>query len=177
MPSTRYLKVHSSRRPIGPRAWSFWVELKGGKVLIEALGMAEWIYGMEREKVYSICPSEVGLGMLNLEKPLPAPKDAAGQTHQWITGDVGANCIDSRDHTFAVTRGFQRGGIQGTDGTQYPDGSYTMTATAKDSSGSTVGVTTAVGGVVSSVDLTQSPPLLTINGQTYTVSQIQSIVD
>jgi hypothetical protein len=51
-------------------------------------------------------------------KPLPAPKDAAGQTHQWITGDVGANCIDSRDHTFAVTRGFQRGGIQGTDGTQ-----------------------------------------------------------
>ena len=26
-PSTRYLNVHSSRRPIGPRAWSFWVEL------------------------------------------------------------------------------------------------------------------------------------------------------
>ena len=26
-PSTRYLNVHSSRSPIGPRAWSFWVEL------------------------------------------------------------------------------------------------------------------------------------------------------
>jgi len=26
-PSTRYLVVHSSRRPIGPRACSFWVEL------------------------------------------------------------------------------------------------------------------------------------------------------
>jgi hypothetical protein len=26
-PSTRYLIVHSSRSPIGPRAWSFWVEL------------------------------------------------------------------------------------------------------------------------------------------------------
>ena len=26
-PSTRYLNVHSSRRPIGPRAWSFCVEL------------------------------------------------------------------------------------------------------------------------------------------------------
>ena len=26
-PSTRYLNVHSSRRPIGPRACSFWVEL------------------------------------------------------------------------------------------------------------------------------------------------------
>jgi flagellar basal-body rod modification protein FlgD len=65
---------------------------------------------------------------------------------------------------------------QGTNGTQYPDGNYTMTATAKDSSGNTVGVTTAVGGVVSSVDLTQSPPLLTIGGQTYTISQVQSIV-
>src|ERR1700761_2304645 len=51
-----------------------------------------------------------------------------------------------------------------------------MTATAKDSSGNTVAVTTAVGGEVSSVDLTQSPPLLNINGQTYTISQVESIV-
>jgi flagellar basal-body rod modification protein FlgD len=33
-----------------------------------------------------------------------------------------------------------------------------------------------VGGVVSSVNLTQSPPLLTVGGQTYTLSQIQSII-
>jgi len=65
---------------------------------------------------------------------------------------------------------------QGSDGTQWPDGNYTLSATAKDSTGNSVGVTTAVGGVVSSVDLTQSPPLLTIGGQTYTVSQVQSIV-
>ena len=64
---------------------------------------------------------------------------------------------------------------QGNDGTQWPDGSYTLTATAKDSSNNTVAITTAIEGVVSSVDLTQSPPLLSINGQTYTVSQIQSI--
>jgi flagellar basal-body rod modification protein FlgD len=64
----------------------------------------------------------------------------------------------------------------GNDGTQYPDGSYTMSATAKDSSGNNVAVTTAVEGTVSSVDLTQSPPLLWINGQSYTLSQIQSIV-
>src|SRR6201995_2901835 len=66
---------------------------------------------------------------------------------------------------------------QGNDGTQWPDGNYTMTATAKDSSGNTVGVPTAVGGVVSSVDLPQSPPLLTIGGQTYTISQVESIVN
>ena len=65
---------------------------------------------------------------------------------------------------------------QGNDGTQWPDGNYTMTATAKDNTGKTVAVTTEIEGTVSSVDLTQSPPLLTIGGQTYTVSQIQSIV-
>ncbi len=65
----------------------------------------------------------------------------------------------------------------GNDGTQWPDGSYKLTATATDSSGNAVGVTTQIQGVVSSVDLTQSPPLLTINGQTYTVSQIQSIAN
>jgi flagellar basal-body rod modification protein FlgD len=66
---------------------------------------------------------------------------------------------------------------KGTDGAQMPDGKYTMTATATDASGNSVGVTTAVQGVVSSVDLTQSPPLLSIGGQTYTVSQIQSIAN
>jgi flagellar basal-body rod modification protein FlgD len=66
---------------------------------------------------------------------------------------------------------------QGTDGTQYPDGNYTMTATGKDAGGNTVAITTAIEGTVNSVDLTQSPPLLSIGGQTYTVSQIQSIVN
>src|SRR5579863_5244834 len=65
----------------------------------------------------------------------------------------------------------------GTDGTQLPAGNYTLTATAKDSNGSTVGVTTSVAGVVSSVDLTQSPPLLSIGGQTFTVNQVESIID
>lgn len=65
---------------------------------------------------------------------------------------------------------------KGTDGTQWPAGKYTLTATAKDTSGNTVGVNTQVQGVVSSVDLTQTPPLLTIGGQSYTVSQIKGIV-
>jgi flagellar basal-body rod modification protein FlgD len=66
---------------------------------------------------------------------------------------------------------------QGNDGTQYPVGNYTLTATAKDLSGNSVAVTTAIEGTVSSVDLTQSPPLLSIGGQKYTVSQVQSIVN
>jgi flagellar basal-body rod modification protein FlgD len=66
---------------------------------------------------------------------------------------------------------------QGSDGTQLPDGNYTLTATAKDASNNNVAVSTQIEGVVNSVDLTQSPPLLSIGGQTYTVSQIQSIVN
>jgi len=66
---------------------------------------------------------------------------------------------------------------QGSDGTQWPDGNYTLTATVTDGTGNSVGVTTSVQGVVSSVDLTQSPPLLSIAGQTYTVNQIQSITN
>ena len=64
---------------------------------------------------------------------------------------------------------------QGTDGTQNPAGQYTLTATGADSTGATVAVTTQVQGTVSSVDIAKSPPLLTINGQTYTVSQIASV--
>lgn len=64
---------------------------------------------------------------------------------------------------------------KGNDGTQWPDGKYTMAATAADSAGNSVGVLTQIQGVVNSVDLTQSPPMLSINGQTYTVNQIKSI--
>ena len=64
---------------------------------------------------------------------------------------------------------------KGNDGSQWPDGSYKLTATAADNVGNPVAVSTQIQGVVNSVDLTQSPPLLSINGQNYTVSQIKSI--
>jgi flagellar basal-body rod modification protein FlgD len=38
-------------------------------------------------------------------------------------------------------------------------------------------VSTQIQGQVNSVDLTQSPPLLSIGGQTYTISQIKRIVN
>ena len=82
--------------------------------------------------------------------------------------------------TYSVSKGDNQPFVwngQATDGNQQPAGNYTLTATAAGPNGSTVGVTTGVQGVISSVDLTQSPPLLTINGQTYTVAQIQAIVD
>ena len=64
---------------------------------------------------------------------------------------------------------------KGNDGTQWPDGRYKLTATAADTAGNPVAVNTQIQGVVNSVDLTQSPPLLSINGQNYLVNQIKSI--
>ena len=66
---------------------------------------------------------------------------------------------------------------KGTDGTQWPDGKYTLTATGADTAGNPVAVSTQIQGVVNSVDLTQSPPLLSIGGQNYTVNQVKSIAN
>src|SRR5215471_16206021 len=60
---------------------------------------------------------------------------------------------------------------QGNNGTPWPDGTYTMAVTAKDSSGQSVGVSTLVTGIVNSVDLTKNPPMLSVNGQNFTVDQ------
>ncbi|WP_398471726.1 flagellar hook assembly protein FlgD [Tardiphaga sp.] len=65
---------------------------------------------------------------------------------------------------------------KGNDGVQYPEGAYTLTATAKDDNGRDVGVSTEVQGVVDSVDLSASPALLSINGSNYTVDKIKRVV-
>jgi flagellar basal-body rod modification protein FlgD len=63
----------------------------------------------------------------------------------------------------------------GNDGTQWPSGQYTLTASTTDGSGNSVAVTTQVAGTVSGVNLTATPPLLIINGQSFTINQIESI--
>ena len=90
--------------------------------------------------------------------------NSAGQTV--YTGNFSANA--------GTNQPFAWNGL-GSDGTQWPEGLYTMTATAQDSTGNSVAISTQVGGTVSAVDLTQSPPLLSINGQSYTISQVKAI--
>jgi flagellar basal-body rod modification protein FlgD len=92
-----------------------------------------------------------------------------------IANSTGQNVFSG---TYPVTAGDNQAFAwdgKGNDGTQWPDGKYTMTATALDASGNPIAVSTQIKGVVNSVDLTQQPPLLSINGQTYTVNQIKSI--
>jgi flagellar basal-body rod modification protein FlgD len=65
---------------------------------------------------------------------------------------------------------------KGNDGTQWPAGAYKLTATGKDSAGKDVGIATEIQGIVDSVDLTASPPLLSIGGQNYTTDQIRRVI-
>ncbi len=65
---------------------------------------------------------------------------------------------------------------KGNDGVQWPAGTYTLTATGKDSAGNNVAISTEVQGIVDSVDLSASPPLLSIGGQSYTTDKIKRVV-
>jgi len=65
---------------------------------------------------------------------------------------------------------------KGNNGTQWPDGNYKMTISAKDTGGNAVAVSTTVKGTVDSVDLTSSPPTLSIGGSNFTVDKIKNVV-
>ena len=103
----------------------------------------------------------------NVSKPSTASitiKDSTGQTA--YTG------------TFAGTPGlmnFTWDG-RGNDGKSWPAGNYTMSATAVDANNQSVGISTEVQAVVDSVDLTQDPPTMSVNGQNYTMDKIKRIV-
>jgi flagellar basal-body rod modification protein FlgD len=90
---------------------------------------------------------------------------------------------DSTGQTaFTQTITAQPGGVNyvwdghGNDGTQWPPGSYTLTATAKDASGQSVAISTQIQGVVDAADLSKSPPTLFINGQEFTPDKILKVV-
>jgi len=80
--------------------------------------------------------------------------------------------------SFAVNAGQQNFVWDGksNNGTQNPDGNYTLSISAKDTSGQTVSIGTEVSGVVDGVDLTKSPPVLTIGGQNFTVDKVKRVV-
>ncbi len=64
----------------------------------------------------------------------------------------------------------------GNNGVKWPDGNYTIGVTAADASKQPVTVSTEAEGTVDSVDLTQTPPVLSVNGQDYSVDKVKRIV-
>ena len=80
--------------------------------------------------------------------------------------------------SYAMNTGQQNFVWDGRDnaGVKWPDGNYTITVTAKDAAGQSVSVPSEIEGMVDSVDLTKSPPLLSIGGQTFTLDKIKRVV-
>jgi len=79
---------------------------------------------------------------------------------------------------FTINTGTQNFTWDGRDnnGVKWPDGNYTLSVTARDASGQSVAISSEVQGVVDSVDLTKSPPVLSIGGQTFTLDKIKRVV-
>jgi len=65
---------------------------------------------------------------------------------------------------------------QGNNGVTWPDGNYTLSVSATGANGQPVTVATQVQGVVSAINVSQFPPIVTVNGQTYPMNQIQTII-
>lgn len=92
-----------------------------------------------------------------------------------ITNPAGQTVYSSNYTLQAGVQQFTWDG-KGKDGTQWPPGQYKMTVTAKDALGNPVAVSTEVQGVVDSVDVSSTPPVLMIGGEEFTVDKVKRIV-
>ncbi|MBI2714808.1 MAG: flagellar biosynthesis protein FlgD [Rhizobiales bacterium] len=103
---------------------------------------------------------------LNTSKPATATVTITDSTGQTVYSG-----------TFSINPGNQAfvWDGRGNDGRQWPEGSYKLTVTGVDANKQPVAISTEVQAVVDSVDLTQNPPLLSINGQNYTMDKIKRI--
>ena len=104
---------------------------------------------------------------LTATKPTTATISIADSTGQ--TAYTGKMALNAGSNTFTWNG-------QGNDGKAWPAGNYTISTTGVDANGQTSTISTQVQAPVDSVDLTQTPPVLSVNGQNYTMDQIQKIV-
>lgn len=104
---------------------------------------------------------------------LTVPKPAS--TTVTIKNSTGQTVYSSGFTMNAGAQSFSWDG-RDTNGVQWPDGNYTISVTGKDASGQTVSIPSEVQGVVDSVDLTTTPPNLSIGGQTFTLDKIKRVV-
>jgi flagellar basal-body rod modification protein FlgD len=104
---------------------------------------------------------------LNVPKPATATLTIASSTGQTVYSGTGTVNAGTQPFTWDGTD---------SDGNQLPDGRYTLTVTAQDASGQTVAIPTEIEAVVDSADLTQTPPVLSIAGGSYTLDKITRVV-
>ena len=103
----------------------------------------------------------------NVPKPVSATVTIKNSTGQTVYSG-----------SFSMNTGRQSFEWDGRDanGVQWPDGNYTISVTGKDTSGQAVAIPSEIEGVVDSVDLTKTPPELTVGGQPFTLDKIKRVV-
>ena len=116
----------------------------------------------------STAPLQNGQAQWTFNPPTPA-------TATFTISDSTGQTVFSKTATVQPgTQAFNWNGLDNA-GRQWADGNYTMTITAAGADGKPVAIPTTVTGMVSSVDLTQSPPVLSIGGRNYTLNEILSV--
>ena len=91
-----------------------------------------------------------------------------------VTSSTGQTAFNGTVSLNAGSQSYSWNG-QGNNGVAWPAGQYTLALKATGANGQPVTVSTQVQGTVSGVDLSQNPPQLTVGGQNYPISAIQSI--
>jgi len=99
---------------------------------------------------------------------------AGGTAAITITNSAGQTAFTGTTTLNAGTQTYTWNG-QGNNGITWPDGSYTIAVTGTGASGQSITVTSQVSGTVSAVNMSSTPPTLTVNGQNYPISSIQSV--
>jgi flagellar basal-body rod modification protein FlgD len=103
---------------------------------------------------------------------LTSPKPATATIN--IANPAGQTVYSTTQSLNAGDQPFTWNG-QDSTGAQWPDGNYTISVTAQDANGQSVAVPTGIEAMVDSADLTQSPPVLSIAGQSYTLDKVQRV--
>ena len=103
---------------------------------------------------------------------LNSPSPATGNVT--ITSSTGQVAYTGTVALNSGTQSYSWNG-QGTNGVTWPAGQYTLAISATGANGQAVSVTTQIQGTVSGVNLSGSTPQVTVGGQNYPVSSIQSI--
>jgi flagellar basal-body rod modification protein FlgD len=104
----------------------------------------------------------------NFSVPSPATGTVTITSSSGQTAYTGTVSLNAGNQSYAWNG-------QGTNGVTWPDGNYTLSINATGANGQPVTVSTQVQGVVSSVNVSQNPPQVTVAGQSYPISAIQSI--
>jgi len=101
-----------------------------------------------------------------------SPSPATGAVT--ITSSTGQVALTGTISLSAGSQSFTWNG-QGNNGVAWPDGNYTLSINATGANGQPVTVSTQVQGTISSIDVSKNPPQVTVGGQSYPISAIQSI--